>query len=211
MFKMSSEVFQKKLMPLRDQPISTILLAPKLCSDLVQQSKHRQKIDSIREYIKLHEGKLPETSLEDGIILSVIIRGTNTFIQAHDGNHRLMALALERPDATVADIIPYVRYVHDEHVSEPLPFFFHCFTNPIASSRKQFHTLHSAKDGDVKEVRSSSPIFFRDPTIFQHGEVFDGCIYTSFGLSLKTLVDSYESKTINLAEVDIPFDLGQRL
>jgi hypothetical protein len=177
--------------------IVDILLAPKMCETLVLEPGHRRRIDDLRIAIRDGDGKLPMPSNDSNKIILSVAEGR---VQVHDGNHRLVALALENPAATINNIRNHIRYVHDKELYSPVSYHFHIHTNFIGGAGEGI----SSSDGRVKHISSRKPICFMDPEIFSREDVYDGKIYTSFGLSIKTAVDAINNENkIYLGEIGI--------
>lgn len=164
-----------------DIRITNFLLAPKMCQTLVLDPEHRRKIDGIRGYIRTNNNRLPGDA-------NITLSWSNGFLQVHNGNHRLVALALENPAATYRDVRDYVSFLHDRSLHEPRVYYFHVYTNQCEHPTIRLEDYHSHEHGGVKRVCTVTPIFFRDPEIFRRNENWGHGPDTSFGLTIGNAV-----------------------
>ncbi len=161
-----------------DIRITNFLLAPKMCQTLVREDEHRRKIEAIRIYIRTNNNRLPGDR-------NITLSWSNGFLQVHNGNHRLVALALENPTATYRDIREYVSFLHDRVLNEQREYYFHVYTNQCEHSPTiRLKDYHSHAHGGVKRAFTATPIFFRDPNIFRRNENWGHGPDTSFGLTI---------------------------
>ncbi len=157
---LQSEILQSKIESTAHIPLKQLLLAPKMCDTCVLGLVHRKKIKEFCNDIAQNGNKLPTHYTKD-----IILSYTRGYVQVHDGNHRLIALAFQNPNATVANISDHIEFIHDTELNEPRPYYFHILTN--FQKNVKFDIIEDSKDGKVKCINSKSPIFFRDETIFK--------------------------------------------
>lgn len=137
--------------------VEDILLAPKMDLELFSGYSHKSRIDALYKYIHQNAGQLP---YGEGIILSYI----NGRVQVHNGNHRLVALAMYNHNATIGSIRQHITSIHHEQVSEGKIYYFHIFTN--FQPGVDFEEIETS-DGAVKCITTRVPISVLDQEIFK--------------------------------------------
>eukprot|EP01033_Poteriospumella_lacustris_P007816 gene7816-5624_t len=174
---------------LYDILIRDFILAPKMAEELMAPG-HQSRINGIVKFIEKSGGKIPD---REALMLSVIrYPDIPPRIQVHNGNHRLVALARFKPDAKFADVAHLVGSLHDGWLETNIAYHYHVYTNFSPRCRLAVEECPSA-DGPVKRIFTKVPISFTDPEVFQHVEVWDGRVHTSFGLPISTVVTAMES------------------
>lgn len=168
---------------LDDILIWDFILAPKMAEELMAPG-HQSRINSIVEFINKSCGKIPD---REALMLSVIrYPNIRPQIQVHNGTYRLVALALTKPNAHLVDSL------HDGCLETDIVYHYHVFTNFAPRCRLAVEECPSG-DGPVKRIFTKVPISFTDPEVFQHVEVWDGRVHTSFGLPIAAVVVAMES------------------
>lgn len=111
---------------LDDILIWDFILAPKMAEELMAPG-HQSRINSIVEFINKSCGKIPD---REALMLSVIrYPNIRPQIQVHNGNHRLVAMALTKPDATFSDVAHLVDSLNDGCLETDIVYHYHVFTN----------------------------------------------------------------------------------